>query len=143
MLIAVDHGNKQIKTVHCSPFVSGLTESTQKPFGKEVLAWQGKFYTLSGQRIPYRRDKTEDDRFFVLTLFAIANELLARNVGAETVLPIQLAIGLPRRTMAHRTGPLWTTFPAGASSNLSTGAGRSRWILTQCAAIRRRIPPLC
>lgn len=95
MLIAVDHGNKQIKTVHCPPFVSGLTESTQKPFGKEVLAWQGKFYTLSGQRIPYRRDKTGDDRFFVLTLFAIANELLARSVGAETVVPIQLAIGLP------------------------------------------------
>ena len=24
MLIGVDHGNKQIKTVHCNPFVSGL-----------------------------------------------------------------------------------------------------------------------
>ena len=23
MLIGVDHGNKQIKTVHCNPFVSG------------------------------------------------------------------------------------------------------------------------
>ena len=95
MLIAVDHGNKQIKTTHCSPFVSGLTESSQKPFGKDVLTWQDKYYTLSGQRIPYRRNKTEDDRFFVLTLFAIANELLARNVHAETVTPIQLAIGQP------------------------------------------------
>ncbi len=95
MLIAVDHGNKQIKTVHCPPFVSGLTESTQKPFGRDVLAWQDKYYTLSGQRIPYRRNKTEDDRFFVLTLFAIGNELLARNIHAETVTPIQLAIGLP------------------------------------------------
>ncbi|MCM1296302.1 MAG: ParM/StbA family protein [Muribaculaceae bacterium] len=95
MLIAVDHGNKQIKTVHCPPFVSGLTESTQKPFGKDVLAWQDKYYTLSGQRIPYRRNKTEDDRFFVLTLFAIGNELLAKNIHAETVTPIQLAIGLP------------------------------------------------
>lgn len=95
MLIAVDHGNKQIKTAHCPPFVSGLTESTQRPFGKEVLAWQGKYYTLSGQRIPYRRDKTGDDRFFVLTLFAIANELLARDAGAETIVPVQLAIGLP------------------------------------------------
>lgn len=25
MLIGVDHGNKQIKTVHCNPFVSGLS----------------------------------------------------------------------------------------------------------------------
>lgn len=95
MLIAVDHGNKQIKTVHCPPFVSGLAESAQRPFGKDVLAWQGKFYTLSGQRIPYRRDKTVDDRFFVLTLFAIADELLEQKTDAEPVIPIQLAIGLP------------------------------------------------
>lgn len=27
MLIGVDHGNKQIKTVHCNPFVSGLKQS--------------------------------------------------------------------------------------------------------------------
>jgi len=95
MLIAVDHGNKQIKTVHCPPFVSGLAESTQKPFGKDVLSWQNKFYTLSGHRIPYHKNKTEDDRFFVLTLFAIANELLAKNVRLEGTIPIQLAIGLP------------------------------------------------
>lgn len=95
MLIAVDHGNKQIKTVHCPPFVSGLAESTQEPFGRDVLAWQDKFYTLSGQRIPYHKNKTGDDRFFVLTLFAIANELLARNARSEGIIPVQLAIGLP------------------------------------------------
>lgn len=27
MLIGVDHGNKQIKTVHCEPFVSGLKQT--------------------------------------------------------------------------------------------------------------------
>ena len=95
MLIAVDHGNKQIKTVHCPPFVSGLAESMQKPFGKDVLTYKDKFYTLSGQRIPYRRDKTGDERFFILTLFAIADELLAKNVPAQAILPVQLTIGLP------------------------------------------------
>lgn len=95
MLIAIDHGNKQIKTVHCPPFVSGLAESVQKPFGKDVLTYRDKFYTLSGQRIPYRRDKTGDERFFVLTLFAAAKELLAKNLSPESVTPIQLAVGLP------------------------------------------------
>ena len=95
MLIAIDHGNKQIKTVHCPPFVSGLVESTQKPFGKDVLSYQNRFYALAGQRIPYRRDKTEDERFFALTLFAIANELLAKSAWQEPVTSVQLAIGLP------------------------------------------------
>ena len=77
MLISIDHGNKQIKTVHCEPFVSGLTESEVQPFGTNVLKYKGKFYQISDQRIPYRRDKTEDDRFFILTLFAIASEIEA------------------------------------------------------------------
>lgn len=95
MLIAVDHGNKQIKIPHGPPFVSGLAESAQKPFGKDVLTYRDKFYTLSGQRIPYRRDKTGDERFFILTLFAAAHEMLARNMPTESVTPLQLAIGLP------------------------------------------------
>lgn len=95
MLVAVDHGNKQIKTVHCPPFVSGLVESTQKPFGKDVLSYGDRFYTLSNQRIPYQRDKTGDDRFFVLTLFAIANEMLAQNMEPSTFTSVELAIGLP------------------------------------------------
>ena len=74
MLIAIDHGNKQIKTTHRT-FTSGLCESdTRPPFGKEVLYYNGKYYTLSDQRIPYMRDKTVDERYFILTLFAIAFE---------------------------------------------------------------------
>lgn len=75
MLIAIDHGNKQMKTIHSKPFVSGLMESITKPFGSDILEYQNRFYTLSNQRIPYKRDKTEDDRFFILTLFGIAEEL--------------------------------------------------------------------
>ena len=47
MLIGVDHGNKQIKTVHCSPFVSGLQQSITKPFG---------------QSLQYIRNQLEEDR---------------------------------------------------------------------------------
>ena len=76
MLIGVDHGNKQIKTVHCAPFVSGLQQSMTRPFGPS-LQYSGNYYTLSNERIPYRKDKTGDDRFFILTLIAIAEELTA------------------------------------------------------------------
>ena len=95
MLIAIDHGNKQMKTIHCPPFVSGLTESIVRPFGSEVLEYRDKFYTLSNQRIPYKRDKTEDDRFFILTLFAVAEELHRKERYGEEVVHVSLAVGLP------------------------------------------------
>lgn len=94
MLIGVDHGNKQIKTVHCEPFVSGLQQSMTKPFGQS-LQYRGSYYTLSSERIPFRKDKTEDDRFFILTLIAIAEELEARGATMKDVYHIQLSIGLP------------------------------------------------
>lgn len=95
MLIAIDHGNKQIKTTH-NTFSSGLCESnTRPPFGKNVLYSNGKYYTLSEQRIPYMRDKTKDERFFILTLFAIAFELRERGYSADEIVNIQLSVGLP------------------------------------------------
>ena len=39
MLIAVDHGNKQIKTVHTPPFTSGLIQSDTPGFGTDALAY--------------------------------------------------------------------------------------------------------
>lgn len=94
MLISIDHGNKQIKTVH-KTFVSGLRESDTPPqFGQNVLFYDEKYYTLSDQRIPYMRDKTADERFFVLTLFAIGFEL-QRALLAESPAKIQLCVGLP------------------------------------------------
>ena len=82
MLIAIDHGNYAVKTPHFS-FISGLTEHTVKPpMAEEVLEYNGKYWSLTGQRLPYMRDKTRDDRYFILSLFAIAKELSA--AGANT-----------------------------------------------------------
>lgn len=96
MLVCVDHGNKQIKTAS-RVFTSGLVESdTRPPFGDNILFYRGKYYTLSDQRIPYTRDKTEDDRFFILTLFAIAYEInTAGQYVPDRLMNIQLAVGLP------------------------------------------------
>ena len=96
MLIAIDHGNKQIKTTNCLPFTSGLRESATKPLGDMVLRYGGRYYSLLDERIPYQRDKTVDQRFFILTLVAIAREMEKRGCYTEnTVQPIQLAVGLP------------------------------------------------
>jgi plasmid segregation protein ParM len=96
MIISVDHGNKSIKTPHAI-FTSGLVMSDGlQGFKTDYIGWKGKYYSLTERRISYLRDKTEDDRFFILTLFAIAKELEYRKVS-ETLDPIDitLLVGLP------------------------------------------------
>ena len=95
MLIAIDHGNKLIKIPNHVPFTSGVQESDMPPYGGETLKYQGKYYTLSEKRIPYHRDKTEDERFFILTLFAIAYEIQAAGKYSPNIMRVQLAVGLP------------------------------------------------
>ena len=75
--IPLDHGNRNMKTAE-EVFTSGLVESDLKPVLGEYLQYNGKYYSLTGERIPYMRDKTLDDRFFILTLFGIGKELEKR-----------------------------------------------------------------
>ena len=75
--VAVDHGNRNMKTCHFI-FTTGLTEQDKKPVrGEKYLKYQGKYYTLSEKRIPYQRDKTQDsrNRFWILTLFAFISRI--------------------------------------------------------------------
>ena len=96
MLIAIDHGNKQMKLPEGRAFTSGLRESdTRPPFGDDILYYKGKYYTLSEKRIPYMRDKTADDRFYILTLFAIAFEIERVGNFLTGMIPIRLLVGLP------------------------------------------------
>lgn len=94
--VPVDHGNRNMKTSHYI-FTSGLNILDKKPArGEQYLQYEGKYYTLSEQRIPYQRDKTLDFRFFILTLFAVAMELEGKTqIQPEDVVQIQLPIGLP------------------------------------------------
>ena len=56
----------------------------------------GRYYALAEQRIPYMRDKTVDDRFFILTLFAVAMEAEKQMLNAQdTILQAVLPVGLP------------------------------------------------
>ena len=94
MLVAIDHGNFSTKTVGDS-FISGLSEHTvQPPLAADTIAWDGKFWTLSESRLPYMRNKTKDNRFFILSLFAIARELKEQG-DLPSEADIDLAVGLP------------------------------------------------
>lgn len=93
--IPLDHGNRNMKTAE-EVFTSGLVESDLKPVLGEYLQYNGKYYSLTGERIPYMRDKTLDDRFFILTLFGIGKELERRTQPQkDTIYQVELPVGLP------------------------------------------------
>lgn len=94
MIIGIDNGNANTKTVH-TVFTSGLTEHDVKPpVGDEVIEYNGKWYTLSGNRSPYLRDKTKNDTCFILTLFGISKEVMEED-KYEPIIDVDLAVGLP------------------------------------------------
>ena len=84
-------------------FTTGLTIQDKKPARREkFLFYEGKYYVLSENRIPYQRDKTHDDRFFILTLFAIVKELEENpQIQPEDVIQVDLPIGLPPKHYAE------------------------------------------
>lgn len=102
MKVSVDHGNRNIKTANMI-FTTGLNVLDKRPArGEKYLKCDGKYYTLSEKRIPYQRDKTQDYRFFILTLFAIVMELEKREqIFPEDVVQIELPIGLPPKHYAE------------------------------------------
>lgn len=94
LVVPIDHGNRNMKTEN-NIFTSGYVESDCKPALGEYLYYRGHYYTLSHQRIPYMRDKTADERFFILSLFAIAMEAKDRIITPDTILRVELPVGLP------------------------------------------------
>ena len=87
--------NRNMKTEH-KIFTSGFVESDCRPALGEYLQYDGRYYALTEQRIPYMRDKTLDDRFFILTLFAVAMEAEKQMLNTkDTLLQAALPVGLP------------------------------------------------
>ena len=67
MVISIDHGNRQVKTVH-KAFVSGLMESSVRPaLGEEYILYNNRYFSLTEHRLAYRRDKSKDESFFLLS----------------------------------------------------------------------------
>lgn len=100
--VAVDHGNRNMKTCNFI-FTTGVSVMDKHPGrDEEYIKYEGKYYVLNEQRIPYQRDKTVDSRFFVLTLFAIAKELETKpQIQPEDIIQVALPIGLPPKHYAE------------------------------------------
>lgn len=95
-IYGVDHGNGNIKTEH-DVFPCGLVKSTREPRGfdgSDVIKFEDTYYRLSDTRLPFKNDKTEDENYFVLTLFALVREARI-NGDMLSGKDIVLSIGLP------------------------------------------------
>ena len=93
--LAIDHGNRLIKTVSSS-FNAGLIEVSYLPsMGADVLNYKDKSYTLSSKSQSILIDKSLDDRYFILSLFAIAKEAKACGFVEGEVNDLELLVGLP------------------------------------------------
>lgn len=97
MIIGIDHGNRNMKTSHCI-FTSGYTVSDKRDEGQgnEILSYNGKYYSIASEPFNVLNDKTVNENFFILSLFAIAKEMIAINAEI-THTTLELAIGLPPR----------------------------------------------
>ena len=99
-VISIDHGNRLMKSTH-QVFPSSFMESKHLPsIGGDVLNYEGKTYTLVDQRLPVLNDKTEDERYFILSLFAIGKELVSEaemfhKLAPHECIKVELLIGLP------------------------------------------------
>lgn len=96
MVIGIDHGNSQVKTMH-TVFPSGITQhgSARPSLPTDTLFYNGNYYTITAEREPYKKDKTQDEKCFIMTLFGVAKEILATNKYTEEVINVTLAVGLP------------------------------------------------
>lgn len=100
-IISVDTGNSRMKTMR-HVFHSSYKESKYLPSmpGGDVLQYEGRIYTLTNESLPVLNDKTEDERYFILTLFAIGKELASEPQFYREFTPyhpteVELLIGLP------------------------------------------------
>ncbi len=104
--IGVDIGNYDTKTANTRTVSGYSVYDNEQLLAETVLFYDGKYYIESiDDRLPYVEDKTENDQCLILTLFAIAKEIMFRvrkdgrgrsmqeAIASYTV--VNLALGLP------------------------------------------------
>lgn len=92
IVVGVDHGFGNMKTAHCS-FPSGLIQSDAPPtFKSNLLVYKDRYYQIGAAHKAFCADKSADDEYYILTLAAIAAELVVREISRARV---YLAVGLP------------------------------------------------
>ena len=108
--VGIDIGNYDTKTVNTTT-TSGFKAYPKAPYGaQEILQFKDTFYVPTLERFSYVKDKTNDERCFILTLTGIAKELIARCADKDNRIATQkeistysdlyLGVGLPPSHMA-------------------------------------------
>ncbi|MBE6021868.1 MAG: ParM/StbA family protein [Cellulosilyticum sp.] len=108
--IGIDVGNYDTKSANTTT-TSGYKAYPKAPFGAiDVITVNNHTYVPTLERFPYVKDKTTDDRCFILTLYGIAKELvdrckdknddLAVKKEIEAYSDLYLGVGLPPSHMA-------------------------------------------
>ena len=91
-IIGIDHGYGNIKTAN-HVFRTGVLKSDGEPlFTKNLLVYDGRYYTIGEGHKEFTADKQTDGDYYVLTLAAIATELKDRGITEAEVI---IAAGLP------------------------------------------------
>ena len=103
IIIGIDHGYYAIKTAHCS-FPAGLTSyGEHEPYTRQgLLEFGGCFFVCGSGRQPIQRDKTVNDNYYLLTLAAIAKEMVCPTFPQERTCT-SAAAGLPVMPMSQQT----------------------------------------
>lgn len=92
VIIGIDHGYGNIKTAN-HIFKTGVMEYDAEPlFTKDMLVYDGKYYTIGEGHKEFKAEKQSDDDYYVLTLAAIAMELDDNDLTEADVF---IAAGLP------------------------------------------------
>ena len=99
IIIAVDHGYGNIKTVN-TIFPSNIIACDGEPaFALDKLYWAGRWYAVGDGHKEFIDNKTLDDDYLLLTMVAVAKELaLLHRTDAQ----VHLAVGLPLTWMGQQ-----------------------------------------
>lgn len=126
--IGIDVGNYDTKTVNTTT-TSGYKAYPKAPFGAvDVVTFNGKIYVPTLERFSYVKDKTIDDRCFILSLYGIAKELVARSkektkesLQKEISLysDLYLGVGLPPSHMASLSEKLKVYYEERFKNNIT------------------------
>jgi len=95
VIVGVDVGNGFTKTASTS-FVSSVKDfgETKPAIVDKTVFYDGRYYTVGGERTKTKTDRKEDNTNFILALAAIGEEFKVRQIRESTV-RIVLSEGLP------------------------------------------------
>ncbi len=91
-VIGIDHGWSNMKTVN-HVFVSGVKEmSTEPALLDNLVEYQNRYYKIGTNRMEVKDTKVTDESYYILTLVALAKELMLRGKYREKII---MGVGLP------------------------------------------------